>query len=690
MFSSLRRMIGLIQVTESGNLIRIAGLPGDVVERDIVAMWGTSRIAENMFTQIGASDVSFNRWFAPDVIYAFQRLIDEGGRKHNVRAMKRVIAQMYEHTWLKQTLHEHSKILDFGQAAKFKYSPLEHQERFFKLYNWAVPRYLLNGMLLGAGPGTGKTYMGLVLGAMLHVDSIVTVCPKNAVFRVWHDSISDPEKSLYKRPMVAWTSLDGTPPPRRCSHYIVHFDGLGKFVEQLNHLSLGRLLILLDESHNLNDETSVRAEEFLELCSKTRCKNILWESGTPVKAIGGEMATLLRSIDEMFDKDAQERFRAIYGKASAKANDILAARMGRMTYKVESKSVVKAQGYAHSRNIAIPNGDDYTLDTIREEMRDFVKERAGYYLKNMRQFERLYEDILKSFYKTLTTREQKKEFDQYRHYIKLIRHKYDPVALKQEAIFCNRYEKDAIMPTLNKQSREAFKSVRSIVKYYKLKVQGEALGQILGKKRAECVAAMVPHVEMQKYIDTALKKTVIFTSYVTVVDAVAAHVKKLGYNPLLVYGDTNSQLASIVGKFEKDPDANPLIATYASLSTAVPLVMANEMIMLNSPFRSYERDQATARCVRQGQDQDVNIEDVFLDTGDKPNISTRSRDILTWSRQQVEEILDFKNASFAMESQSLALESAQYWAVMEEFLEDMDGYAELSKAVSAPLWAGGW
>lgn len=695
MFSALRRLVGAIQVTESGDLIKIAGLPGEVVRRDIVEKWNTSRISENMFTHVGDSEVSFNRWFAPDVVYVFQRMLDEPSRKYHKRAMRKVVEQMYERTWMKATLANHSSILDFGQLSKFKFQPLPHQDVFFKTYNWAVPRYLLKGMLLGAGPGTGKTYMGLVLGEMLHAGTVIVVCPKNAVQRVWRNSVAGEglvEKDrLFKRPLPVWTSLDGTQPSSRgCRHFIVHFDALEKFNAELRHLSLSKVLILLDESHNLNDDESVRAEAFLKLCAITRSQHILWESGTPVKALGGEMATLMRSIDGMFNADAQARFKAIYGKSSAKANDILAARMGRMTYKVASKSVVKAQGTAHARMIKTPDGEKYTLDTLREEMREFVKERAQYYLKNMRYFERQYNEILERFSKTLASPEQKKDFATYQKYIKLIRRKYDAALLKEQAIFCNQYEKHVIMPTLSKQEKVVFKNVRSIVKYYQLKVQGEALGQILGRKRAECIASMIPYIGMENYIDTALKKTIIFTSYVTVVDACADYLKKAGYKPALVYGDTNSQLAAIVGNFERDQDLNPLIATYASLSTAVPLVMANEMIMLNSPFRSYERDQAVARCVRQGQDQDVEIEDIFLDTGDKPNISTRSRDILTWSRQQVEEILNFKNPGYAMENYLESEPPQEYWLAMEEFLEDEDGFQDIHKWTEQPSWVDSW
>jgi type I site-specific restriction-modification system R (restriction) subunit len=63
------------------------------------------------------------------------------------------------------------------------------------------------------------------------------------------------------------------------------------------------------------------------------------------------------------------------------------------------------------------------------------------------------------------------------------------------------------------------------------------------------------------------------------------------------------------------------------------------LITLNAPFRDYELNQAIARVDRIGQPNPVTVVHCYLDTGDVPNISTRSKDILEWSKEQVQQIM---------------------------------------------------
>jgi hypothetical protein len=211
-------------------------------------------------------------------------------------------------------------------------------------------------------------------------------------------------------------------------------------------------------------------------------------------------------------------------------------------------------------------------------------------------------------------------------------HKGDTRFCSEEIQLTNKFEKERIIPALPKNIALEFKNVKSIIKYTNLKIQDEALGRILGRSRIDC--------------------TVIFTSYVEVLDSTVKTLEKQGFRPMAVYGKTNNELTKIIHTFESDKTINPLVATYASLSTAVPLVMADTMIAIDVPFRAYIHEQAISRIHRLGADTQTRVFEMYLDTGEKSNVSTRSSDILQWSQKQVEDIMGIESPFEVVEEES--------------------------------------
>jgi hypothetical protein len=289
-------------------------------------------------------------------------------------------------------------------------------------------------------------------------------------------------------------------------------------------------------------------------------------------------------------------------------------------------------------------------------MLKFIEERTSYYASRRKQDQQAYDDCISYFKNTLKTSQDKAAFDQYVRNVRTVQ-TTDPRDCPEEIKATNIYEKTVIAPKLKDQEmRVLFKDVKSIIKYTALKIQGECLGRVLGKKRMECTLSLATHFDYAKYIESTEKKTVVFTSYVEVLEKAQKTITELGYQPLVVYGKTNSELNAIVTMFETDKNINPIIATYNSLSTAVPLTVADAMIMLNAPFRDYVHQQAISRIHRLGADTQVYVYIAFLDTGAQPNMSTRTIDILRWSQSQVEAIMGIKSP-FEVEDLSPSLES---------------------------------
>jgi len=486
---------------------------------------------------------------------------------------------------------------------------------------------------------THNTITNYALGHCLGADTNVFVVPKNSVIDVWVKTAN----TLFKSgPVDYWHSLSGTEPVPGKKYYIVHFDYLEKFLEfaKRNIGNFGKVYTGIDESHNFNEESG-RTSFLIELIRVLNSKDTVHASGTPFKAIGSEAITLLSTICNDFTPEVKQAFKKIFGKEAKRANEILANRIGIVSFKVLKEEVETPGVDYHEEKITITNGKDYTLASVREKMSAFIKDRLEFYRKGMPEYEKLYATCMELHVKSLNGRGVQ-DFNLYTSYIKQIRKGYDPVTMKDMVMFCNRYELKTIVPSLPDRYRKPFLNVRAIIKYVDLKVMGEALSQVLGKMRIQCHLDMLPKIPLDRIIDNAKSKTVIFTSYVEVVKELDRLLTQAGYKPILVYGETNKDLPAIVKKFAESEDTNPLIATFKSLSTAMPLVMANTLVFTNSPFREYERTQTIARVDRVGQVHRCDVFDVFLDTGEEPNVSTRSKDILQWSKEQVAAILGVK------------------------------------------------
>lgn len=668
MFSGVRRLVGSIQVINDRDQIRIEGLPADLVEKDIMKIWGTSKITGFMFTTLKKSKLSFNRFFAPDFVYTLQRILNEReGKKryagYNYRALRQIIDLMYEHTWMKSIREDKPDILNFKNVSRIKKPPLEGQMTFLETYNNIVPRFGLRGYMLAAEPGTGKTIAGLLLGACLDTDVNVFIVPKNSVDRVWRATI---EQELVK-PESTWYSDQNKDLTPGYKNYVFHYEQLERAVEFFKDKIYKKPMIWLDESHNLNEFETIRSKLIVQLAKVMSCQHTVWASGTPFKAAGKEVIPFLQTIDPLFDEDALYRFLQIYGKNSSRGIDILAARIGNNMVKVSKTFISSELLPPETVLVSMPNAYDYTLDAVREKMRVFIADRMAYYEDNFNQFLRLYSHCLDIFEKSIRP-SQREDFKKYLSYVNTIRKEYNPEIHKEEVKFCNAYELKNIVPTLPQALREDFKNARSVVKYYYLKVQGEALGRILGGLREQCHIDMVPHVNLPDLIDGAAKKTVIFTSYVGVVKALGKHLNEIGYKPILIYGETNKDLSTLLKQYESDVDTNPAVATFKSLSTAVPLLMTNNIVMWNAPYRDYERQQTIARCWRHGQTESVSVYDLSLDTGNQVNVSTRNIDIMTISRDMVSKIMNrpvISDLDVGMECISISLESTDISALLQ-------------------------
>lgn len=399
-------------------------------------------------------------------------------------------------------------------------------------------------------------------------------------------------------------------------------------------------MIILDESHNFNDPKSKRSQELIQFCKDTQSKHTIFCSGTAIKALGFEMIMLLYCIDPFFNQDAEERFRKIYGVSVKRATDILKNRMDLISHKIPKTSVMKIEPpIIHRIRVKIPDGTKYLVKQVQKDMQSFIRQRSEYYRENWTEYETAYDDGIRFYKQTLRTSVERDAFELYLEYVAIIKKSYDPVEHKELTKYCNEFEKNKIIPVLPSHMKDKFRNARSAIKYLKLKILGEAIGNVLTKKRSECHSDMVRNFNLAEVIRNADKKTVCFSSFIDVIKTAGDILIKEGFSPVFVYGEHTKNIADIIDTFKKEPDVNPIIASIQSMSVGVTLIEANTLILFDIPYRHYMWEQAVHRIHRIGQDCQCYIYELTLDTGSESNISTRAEDIMQWSKEMVESIL---------------------------------------------------
>lgn len=626
---------GQVDIYVKGDDIEFTGVRSHFLQSDLKRLYGTMRVGLNI---IDAKRHSFKikSFFLPDFLFIINQLLVNKSRYGlPINTLNKIKNLLLTETWLKDIEKDQPKKLDRTKLKHFKLKPLDFQNELFDIYEHNTQAFRLNGFLFAGSAGSGKTLASLFLSECLDADKVIIVAPKNAIHTAWVDNIT---KHFIKQETY-WTSDSNIPFTGNERYLIVNYEYLSKLLDNLDKLKYKKIFIVLDESHNLNETTSARSEYFIQLCKQTKCMDVLWLSGTPFKAMSLEAIPFLRCIDPLFTPAVEEKFKAVFRGDSSAATTILNNRLGIVSFKVEKERLNLAAPIFKSIQVTFKGSQEFTLDHIRVQMSEFIKERKAYYDERREEDKQFFYFWLRQYELSLRNQKDKEEYQIYRESLAYIIKTSAGASAKEQILFCNKFEKTKIVPIVPTDLRQQFIDVRSVIKYLHLKIQGECLGRVVGRARINCHVEMAKHIRYDDVCESTEKKTIVFTSYVEVLEQAAMSAQEQELAPAVVYAKTNNDLSKIVHAFSEDKRVNPLIATYASLSTAVPLVMADTMILIDVPFRDYILQQTVSRIHRIGADTQTTVYTCTLDTQGQANISTRTVDILKWSQQETEAIL---------------------------------------------------
>ena len=595
----------------------------------------TSKL-EHLFDVIGIRLFSANKrtivihkFFVPELLY----LLD----KYNFP--NSLITTIRSNTWV-GAVRPITGSVDLNYINQtMQVSLYDHQTEFLKNYLPNKIKNHLRGYLLSFEQGLGKTITSICLMEGLKKERIVIICPKNTMMETWKAHLN----KFFKNTQKVWVAGYTKGPLYASARWIiVNYERIDEVKEFLINNQTNSLGIIVAESHIFLRTSSQRTQLLIDLANYNRNADILMMSGTPIKCVGTELIPLLRVLDPYCDDEAVAIFKRTFGFNTSIANDVLSARLSRMMTRVRKDILNLPEKKESVVNVKMSTGWKYTASQVEKQIVEFVRERQDYYNQHLQQYIEAFEEAI-TWLKRDPVVGRQPDFQRYLNIIDWLRESHISDARGNvDIVWANQYEKDVLIPALPEDLRKKFIWSKSVVKYLPLKIKGEVIGTLLTRLRMQMTTEMLQAADIKQYVDNAVKKTVIFTSYVDTIEVAYNYFKSQGYNVAAVYGKTASELTDTIQRFQEDQSVNPLIASLKMLSTGATLTAANTVIFLNKPWRSIEYQQASDRVHRIGQDTECEIISLVLDTGKEANLSTRMEDIMQWSSDQFDQIVDQK------------------------------------------------
>ncbi|WP_275276231.1 DEAD/DEAH box helicase family protein [Klebsiella quasipneumoniae] len=611
---------------------------------DIQTAYGTSTPGRYMFRRVGSNKFVTDNFFLLELDHLITKILQSRNTWSSRKSLNELQIKLRTDTWIKDTVTPTAYPIDKASFLKqFKIKPYDTQWGFISTYKMVKKSHHLKGLLLDAKAGSGKTYTSLMWTRLTGNKKHIIICPDAGINTVWKLHM---EEKVFVDPPKYWSTRQNKPFDPSCEYFLIHIDytrnpDFFKILDQVFEAAgKGGVSLVVDESHNFNELSSKQTQNIIKAADHYPFNDALPMSGTPLKAMAREAYSIFALIDPFFKGNARERFMKSYGLSRDKLNSLLAHRLGRTRYVIDSLFDMGEEPPVEMVPVTVPNGERFTLKAIRLEMLSYIQNRVKFYEQNMPMFLAFFNHVLDDYESYVKDDNGKLgELVKYKQIVNRFRtHGYNNFTDSADSQYAKNVEID-IEARLRGEQLKQFRNIKSAVKYVGLKIRGEALGNVLGKARIEAVRAVVAHAGLPSMINNVEKKTLIFTSYVDVLNEVYSVLNKEGFKPLLIYGDADQSKDILIKRFDTEPDLNPAVTTFRSLRESAHMVVANQEILMDAPWRDYELKQTKARIFRQGQDKPCFFWMIELDTGKELNIMTRSIDILQWSRDNVEELL---------------------------------------------------
>ena len=576
--------------------------------------------------------LQFPTFFALEIAMIFEDL----GHEYNVKHYLKIARFIRSKSWLKN-LHLPVKEvpINVSNLKNIRYTLKPYQKDFIEMYPTLKERFNLNGYLLSFDQGLGKTLTAISLAECLDKDQVVIVCP-NSLKENWAYEIKEyfykyEDEKLWRDEVYVHGSKRYSF-TKKTKYIIVNLEAIPAVYDLISNRKDS--ILIVDEMHNVRNMKGKRTLELLDLKSKLGKTDVLLMSGTPIKALPNEIVPSLMLIDPLFTEEVAKLYSNCFNVDGTATKEIVNARFGMVMHRKTKKEVLTLPDkHIHELSFTVPNSNKYLSDVVSKEVEEVFSRLYNSELERSDELRNNYINMIEKYSKA-----PYKEKKEYLDYIKNPEREFHESELERFDEFTKKYVIPNIYYPVDLKN---FKEAETAYVRMKERAMGKALGQIIHPRRKELYIQLYENnkEEIIDMIHNATKKTVIFSTLLEVVDYISKDLTKQGIGNVKIVGGADNRMDKIQA-FKNDDDIEVLIATSQTLSTGVTLIEANQMFFFGTPWRSADYDQCCDRIYRIGQNTDVNIYNVLLDTGGKENLSTRMNDILKWSGKMFTSMID--------------------------------------------------
>ena len=627
--------------------------------------------------KIGRGDMKIDYVYAPE-FFAIE-LVDlfrDLGNHYNDNSYRRIAELIYESSWMAKSDSQPVTPLSLEPLANLDGIELmDHQKEFISQWPVLKNQLNLNGYILAFKPGKGKTVTAVGLAECIRAKRVYIVCPNNLkdnwalelrkYFRKYQEN-----DDLWKKDVCILGSFGN---PKTARYVITNNENIKLMMPHVD--SDPDAMLIIDECHNFRNYGGTRSKELFDLADKLGSHNVLCVSATPIKAVPAEITPALRIIDPTFSDEAAAMYNRAFDLNNDMAMSIVSKRFGMIMYRSDAQVDLPPKE-THPLGFHVSNEERYYLTTTHDEIVARFKELQDQWQKSSRDE---IENFRQSIYRYAIT--DRKHCDRYMDWVLNASSSlrgaddkaYHELSVKEYKSFLETYVRTNIKCPIGEAQRlEAME--REFVTAAK-RSMGLAIGEILPKRRAEMFSKLYleNREEFYKMIQKRGKKTVIFSTIVSVVDTVTEDLNQFGIKAVSVTGNTKNRL-DVLNQFKDDPTTLVLVATSQSLGVGVTLTEASQMFFLGTPWRDTDLEQASDRIWRIGQTDPVDIYIVRTISQNRrmKNLSDRMDEILQWSAR----MFGMAMASADNGEDLVAMESEAYQLAEEVMMRTWNGHGQ--------------